>query len=97
MMPSSGKRFFSIPTTRGISPSGFVASLPSGVLSDGSMLIGVGIERNIGHDAELGKAFFQHSDNTRDQSLGIRRFLAVGGFERRFDVDRCRDRAQHRS
>jgi len=31
-----GKRFFSIPTTRGISPSGFVASLPSGFLSDGS-------------------------------------------------------------
>ncbi|CFN73067.1 Uncharacterised protein [Bordetella pertussis] len=35
--PSSGKRFFSSPTTRGIRPSGLAASMPSGVLRAGSM------------------------------------------------------------
>jgi len=37
MTPSSGKRFFSAPITRGISPSGLVASAPSGVFSEGSI------------------------------------------------------------
>ena len=46
---------------------------------------GVGIEGDVGQDAQLGKAAFQGLDRARHQAVRVGRFDAVVGFQRRVD------------
>jgi hypothetical protein len=54
---------------------------------------GVRIERNVGHDAELGEALLERRHGARHQPLGIERFAAVFGLQ--LWIDRGEE-CQHR-
>ena len=45
-------------------------------------MAGIGVERNISNYAKLRKLFFQRSDNTRHQPVGVIRFFRTRRFER---------------
>jgi hypothetical protein len=42
---------------------------------------GVGIQRNVGHDAQIRKVLFERRDHMGNQTYGIRRFFAIGRFK----------------
>ena len=46
---------------------------------------GVGVERHIGHDAQLGKLFFQRSHHRGNQALRVPSLRAIRRFERLAD------------
>lgn len=43
---------------------------------------GVGVQRHIGHHAQVGEFFLQGPHHARNQAIGVARFLAVGRLER---------------
>jgi len=53
---------------------------------------GIGVEGDVGHDAELGKAFLQRRDRARHQPFGIECFLAVGALQPLLDGRKKRER-----
>ena len=48
-------------------------------------MAGVGVQRHVGHEAQLGEAGFELAHHGGHQALGVEGLLAVGRFERRVD------------
>ncbi len=55
---------------------------------------GVGVQRHVGHDAQLGEFFFQRPHHARNQAVGVERFFAIGRLQR--GLNRRKQR-QHRN
>jgi hypothetical protein len=73
----------------------FVIDDVAGVVEHAVLAVaGVGVERHVGHHAQVRKLFFQRPHHARDQAVGVERLLAVGCFEGGVDG---REQRQHRN
>jgi hypothetical protein len=73
----------------------FVIDDVAGVVQHAVLAVaGVGVQRHVGHHAQVGKLFFQRPHHARDQAVGVERLLAVGVFEGGVDG---REQRHHRN